>query len=111
MFAGPLFSRELLTTPRHVQHFVLRAGYVGALLILMYTAGQATFGWHQVRNPGDMARFGNLLFQLFSMVQLALVAFFGPLFAASRVAQEKDRQTLVLLLMTDLRNGELVLGT
>ena len=76
----------------------------------MYTASQATFGWQQVRNLGDMARFGNLLFQLFSMVQLALVTFFAPLFAASRVAQEKDKQTLVLLLMTDLRNRELVFG-
>ncbi len=76
----------------------------------MYTAGQATFGWQQVRNLGEVARFGSLIFQLFSMVQLALVTFFAPLFAASRVAQEKDRQTLVLLLMTDLRNRELVFG-
>ena len=73
MFAGPLFSREILTTPRHLRHFVLRAGYVGALFVLMYTAGQATFGWQQVRNLGDEARFGHLLFQLLSIVQLALV--------------------------------------
>lgn len=110
MFAGPIFSREVLTSPRHARHFILRAGYVGALAVLMYTAGQATFGWQQVRNLGDVARFGSLLFQLFSMVQLALVTFFAPLFAASRVAQEKDRQTLVLLLMTDLRNREMVFG-
>jgi ABC-type transport system involved in multi-copper enzyme maturation permease subunit len=110
LLAGPIFSREVLTAPRHTRHFVLRAGYVGALFVLMYTAGQATFGWQQVRNLGDMARFGGLLFQLFSMVQLALVTFFAPLFAASRIAQEKDRQTLVLLLMTDLRNRELVFG-
>lgn len=110
LFAGPIFSREVLTEPRHLRHFVIRAGYVGTLFVLMYTAGQATFGWQQVRNLGDMARFGNLLFQLFSLVQLALVTFFAPLFAASRVAQEKDKQTLVLLLMTDLRNRELVFG-
>jgi len=110
LLAGPILSREILTTPRDARHFVLRAGYVGALFVLMYTAGQATFGWQQMRNLGDMARFGSLLFQLFSLVQLALVTFFAPLFAASRVAQEKDRQTLILLLMTDLRNRELVLG-
>ncbi|MGQ0633497.1 MAG: ABC transporter permease subunit [Planctomycetaceae bacterium] len=110
MLAGPIFSREVLTTPRHIAHFILRSGYVGALLVLMYTAGQATFGWQQVSNLGELARFGNLLFQLLSMVQLALVTFFAPLFAASRVAHEKDQQTLVLLLMTDLRNRELVAG-
>ncbi len=110
MLAGPLFSREVLTSPRQTSFFFLRAGYVLGLFVLMYTAGQATFGWQQVSSLGETARFGSLLFQLFSMVQLALVLFFAPLFAASRVAQEKDRQTLVLLLMTDLRDRELVSG-
>ncbi len=110
MLAGPLFSREVLTSPRQTRHFILRCGYVLSLFVLMYTAGQATFGWQQVSSIGEIARFGSLLFQLFSLVQLALVLFFAPLFAASRVAQEKDRQTLVLLLMTDLRDRELVLG-
>lgn len=110
MFAGPIFSREVLTTPRHARHFLMRAGYVLAWFVLMYTAGQATFGWQQTTTIGEMSRFGSLLFQLFSVVQLALVLFFAPLFAASRVAQEKDRQTLILLLMTALRNRELVLG-
>ena len=110
MLAGPIFSREVLTAPRQARHFVLRAGYVLGLFVLMYTASQATFGWQQVSSLGETARFGSLIFQLFSMVQLALVLFFAPLFAASRVAQEKDRQTLVLLLMTDLGDRELVIG-
>ncbi|HLJ12731.1 MAG TPA: ABC transporter permease [Planctomycetaceae bacterium] len=110
LLAGPIFSREVLTAPRQTRHFIMRAGYVVALFVLMYTAAQATFGWQQVTSLGETARFGGLLFQLFSMVQLALVLFFAPLFAASRVAQEKDRQTLVLLLMTDLKDRELVFG-
>jgi ABC-type transport system involved in multi-copper enzyme maturation permease subunit len=110
LLAGPIFSREVLTAPRQARHFVLRAGYVLGLFVLMYTASQATFGWQQVSSLGETARFGSLIFQLFSMVQLALVLFFAPLFAASRVAQEKDRQTLVLLLMTDLGDRELVIG-
>ena len=110
VLAGPIFSREVLTTPRQGRHFVLRAGYVLALFVLMYTASQATFGWQQVSSLGEMARFGTLIFQVYSIVQLALVLFFAPLFAASRVSQEKDRQTLVLLLMTDLGDRELVMG-
>ena len=43
-------------------------------------------------------------------MQLSLVLFFALLLAASGVAQEKDRQTLILLLMTDLRDYELVFG-
>ncbi|MFM7159122.1 MAG: ABC transporter permease, partial [Planctomycetaceae bacterium] len=110
MLAGPLFTREVLTAPRSLWHFVLRAGYAFALFVLMYTAGQATFGWRQATSVAELSRFGLLLFQVFALVQLSLVLFFAPLFAASRVAQEKDRQTLVLLLLTDLRSHELVLG-
>lgn len=110
MILGPLFSREVLTAPRQLSHFLIRAGYVAALVVLMYTAAQTTFGWQQVRNPGDIARFGALVFQIFSFVQLMLIVFFSALFAAGTVAQEKDRRTLVLLLMTDLRDRELVLG-
>ena len=110
MLAGPIFSRETLTSPRQLKHFLIRSGYVAALLVLMFTAGQATFGYQQVRNVGDIARFGSWIFLIFSVVQLSLVLFFALLFAAGTVAQEKDRQTLILLLMTDLRDRELVLG-
>lgn len=110
MFAGPIFSREALTLPRQLRHYLMRSGYVAALFILMYTAGQVTFGWQQVRSIGDVARFGSLVFQVFSLVQLSLVLFFALLFSAGRVAQEKDGRTLILLLMTDLRSRELVFG-
>jgi ABC-type transport system involved in multi-copper enzyme maturation permease subunit len=110
VFAGPLLVREALVTPRQVKHFLLRAGYLGALFVLMYTAAQVTFGWQQVRNLADFARFGELVFQVFTLTQITLVMFFSVLFAAGNVAQEKDRRTLLLLLMTDLRDAELVLG-
>ncbi|MES2792467.1 MAG: ABC transporter permease [Planctomycetota bacterium] len=107
---GPIFAREALTAPRQVQHFAVRAGYVAALFVLMYTLGQVTFGWQQERHLGDLARFGAICFQVFTLLQLILVVFFSLLFAAGNIAQEKDRKTLILLLMTDLRNRELVLG-
>ena len=107
---GPIFSREALTAPRQIQHFAARAGYVAVLFVLMYTLGQVTFGWQQERHLGDLARFGAICFQVFSLLQLTLVVFFSLLFAAGNIAQEKDRKTLILLLMTDLRNRELVLG-
>ena len=110
MLAGPIFHREALTTPRQLRHFLLRSGYIAALVMLMYTAAQVTFGWQQIRTVGAMARFGHLVFQVFSIVQLSLVLFFALLFTAGNIAQEKDRRTLILLLMTDMRDHELVLG-
>lgn len=110
MLAGPLFHRETLTLPRPLKHFLLRTMYLGALFILLYTSAQTTFGWQQVRNVGDIARFGSSVFQVLCLVQLTLVLFFAMIFASGNVAQEKDRRTLILLLMTDLRDGELVFG-
>jgi ABC-type transport system involved in multi-copper enzyme maturation permease subunit len=83
---------------------------VGLLWVLGLTAWQATVGWSQTATLGDTARFGTLLFQIFAYLLLALVLFFAALSAASTIAREKDRRTFVLLLMTDLRNYEIVLG-
>jgi len=107
---GPIFEREVLTTPRRLSHYVMRAGFVAGLLILFYSLRQATIGFQDVVFAGDVASFSALVFRVFALLQLTLSLFFATLFAASVVAQEKDRQTLILLLMTDLRNYELALG-
>lgn len=110
MFVGPIFSREALTVPRQFRHYLLRSGYVGLLFVLMYTTRQVTLGFQDVQNLGDTARLGSMIFQVLAVTQLLLVMFFALLFSASNVAQEKDRKTLLLLLLTDLYDRELVLG-
>jgi ABC-type transport system involved in multi-copper enzyme maturation permease subunit len=88
----------------------MRTVYLGALWVLGLTVWQATVGWDQTATIGDLARFGLLQFQILIYVQLTLVLFFSALSAASTITQEKDRRTFVLLLLTDLRNYEIVLG-
>ena len=107
---GPIFVREWLTVPRRARHYMVRAAYLGMLWVLGLTAWQVTVGWNQTATLGDNARFGLLLFQLFTVWQLILLPFFAGLSAASAVSQEKDRRTFVLLLLTDLRAYEIVLG-
>jgi len=107
---GPVFSREFMTAPRRPRLYFLRSVYAAALLLLMCTAWLILAGTQVIRDIGDMARFGTILFQLLAPLQLSLVLFFPALLAASAVAQEKDRRTLVLLLMTRLNNSEIVLG-
>jgi ABC-type Na+ efflux pump permease subunit len=107
---GPIFNREFLTVPRRDRHYVTRVAYLGAFWVLGITAWLATVGWTRTATLGETARFGPLLFQLLTFVELALFLFFAALSAASAVSQEKDRRTFVLLLMTDLRNHEIVLG-
>ena len=110
MVAGPIFEREVLTTPRRLSHYLMRSGFVGALLILFYSIRQATIGFQDVLFAGDVAAFSALTFRVFAILQLTLGLFFATVFSASLVTQEKDRKTLILLLMTDLRNHELALG-
>lgn len=110
MLVSPVFARELVTAPRRTKHYVARGVYVAALLMLMGTAWLVLAGSQTIRNYGDLARFGAMLFQILAPLQLAVAIFFSALFTASSVSQEKDRKTLILLLMTELSNFELVVG-
>lgn len=110
MFIGPVFTREIVTTPRRARLYVYRSVYAIALFVLMCTAWLILAGTQVVRNVGDLAHFGATLFQGLSLLQLLLTVFFAALTSAAAVSQEKDRRTLILLLITRLTNSELVLG-
>ena len=110
MFVGPVFTREIVTIPRGWQLFFSRALYVAALFGLVLTAWLILIGSQEVRSLGDLSRFGSAVFAVIAPLQLAMAIAFSALLTASAVAQEKDRRTLDLLLMTNLTNTELVLG-
>ncbi|WP_238397757.1 ABC transporter permease subunit [Anatilimnocola aggregata] len=76
----------------------------------MSTAWFIVVGTQEVRNTGDMARFGAILLQVVSPLQLAVMSFLAALACVSSIAQEKDRRTIVLLLLTRLSDHEVVLG-
>jgi ABC-type transport system involved in multi-copper enzyme maturation permease subunit len=107
---GPIFNREFRTVPRRDRHHTARVAALGLLWVIGITAWQATVGFTKDAALGETARFGLLLFQIISFVQLTLLLFFSVLSAASTVSQEKDRRTFVLLLLTDMRDYEIVLG-
>lgn len=107
---GPIFLRELVTVPRRKSHTGTRVALLGLLAILGITTWQATVGFDRDPTLGEVARFGEVLFQLTVYVELVLLVFFSALSAASAVSQEKDRRTFILLLITDMRDYEIVLG-
>ena len=107
---GPIFNREWLTVPRRPRHYVNRAVYLGLFLLLGISAWTMTVGWTTNATLGDAARFGLLLFQIIAFIELLLLVFFAALSAVSTITLEKDRRTFLLLLLTDLRNYEIVLG-
>jgi ABC-type Na+ efflux pump permease subunit len=107
---GPIFMRELVTVPRRAGHYAGRAAMIGLLAILGITTWQATVGFAHDATLGEAAAVGLLLFQIVAFVQLLLTVFFATLSAAGAVSQEKDRRTFVLLLLTDMRDYEIVVG-
>jgi ABC-type Na+ efflux pump permease subunit len=107
---GPIFNREFLTVPRRGLHYVYRTAYLGLLWVLCLTAYQALVGWTHAASLAGTARFGRILFEGLTFIQMVLLLFFSSLSAAVAVAREKDRRTFVLLLITDLRDYEIVVG-
>jgi ABC-type transport system involved in multi-copper enzyme maturation permease subunit len=99
-----------MTAPRAAQFYLARALFTGFLFIVMWTAWQYLIGWRDVGEFGILARFGNVIYVMFAVLQLTLTLFFAPIFTAASVAHEKDRRTFLLLLMTDLSDLEVVLG-
>jgi ABC-type transport system involved in multi-copper enzyme maturation permease subunit len=110
LFIGPIFSREAVVAPRRPRHFALRTIYGIALLVLICTAWLLLTNTQDIQNAGDMARFGSIMFQILAPLQLALLMFLAAIQAASNIALEKDKETLILLLMSRMTNSELVLG-
>lgn len=110
MILGPIFHREAATAPRRPRLYIFRSLYAASLLVIVCTAWLVLAGTQVIRNIGDMARFGAIVFQILAPLQLALLAFLAAFGVTSAVAQEKDRRTLILLLMTRLSNTELVMG-
>ncbi len=80
------------------------------LFAIICTTWLLLAGIQPVQNPGDLARFGVLIFQLIGPFQLIVLLFMAALAGTIAVSHEKDKQTLILLLMTSQTNSEMVLG-
>ncbi len=107
---GPILAREWMVAPRRARFYLVRVVFVLVLFSLVCTAWALLAGIQTVRNQGDLARFGVLVFQIVVPLELVVTMFLAAVSSASNVTQEKDRRTLVLLLLTRLTNIQVVLG-
>lgn len=107
---GPILAREWMVAPRRARFYLVRVVFVLVLFSLVCTAWALLAGIQTVRNQGDLARFGVLVFQIVVPLELVVTMFLAAVSSASNVTQEKDRRTLVLLLLTRLTNVQVVLG-
>jgi ABC-type Na+ efflux pump permease subunit len=107
---GPIFYREATVVPKRPKTYLIRGVYVLALFLLLCTGYLVLDGSRSLATNGDAARFGGWMFMLLAPLQLLVLASLAAVGAASSVAQEKDRRTLLLLLLTRLSGFEIVVG-
>lgn len=107
---GPVFNREAVVTPKRTKTYLGRAVYLLSLFILLCTGYLVLAGTRPLTSASDLSRFGKGMFSLLAPLQLIVLSCQAAVGAASNVAQEKDRRTLLLLLMTRLNGAEVVVG-
>lgn len=110
-FFGPVLISDLIRTTRRNRYFVLRFFYAGVLLLtLCWQYSEQDVLWRSTVQPKQMAVFASQFFNKFMTVQFFFALVLTPAYAATAIAEEKDRKTLEYLLATDLLNHEIVLS-
>jgi len=107
--ANPIVVRVVQGGSKRAQHLWARAGYLLILLFVML-ATQLAQG-----DTGDSlaerAKTSTRVFELISILQLAMMCFLAPVFTAGAITQERDAETFNVLLTTPLTNAQIVLGS
>ena len=107
---GPVFNREASVVPKRPKTYLMRGAYVLALFVLVCTGYLVLDGSRSLATSSDAARFGGWMLTMLAPLQLLVLSSVAAVGAASSVAQEKDRRTLILLLLTRLSGLEVVAG-
>ena len=102
---SPVFAKEMINLARRKRHYAARAGFLGLLLAAI------TFTWGNAasRDWYDASYIGHELFVTFALTQMIAVALLVPALTAPVIAAEKERDTLGLLLMTNLSHASILL--
>ena len=107
---GPVFNREASVVPKRPATYLTRGIYLMTLFLLLCTGYLVLDGSRSLVANSDAAKFGGWMFRLLAPLQLVILSALAAVGSASSVAQEKDRRTLILMLMTRLSGFEIVGG-
>jgi ABC-type transport system involved in multi-copper enzyme maturation permease subunit len=120
---GPVLFYDLLRTARRGRAVLLRAVYATLLLytlVLVYLVWLAQHGsfdggfWASLLgyslNIRQAAEFAAWFFGVFMAIQMLALLLLTPAYTSGAISAEKERGTLTMMLATDLRSHEIVLG-
>ena len=109
MFSGPIFRREYLAAARGRRTFLIRALVAAMLGGMALVVGLVVFSTEGSATPDRIGQFGRGAFLASIGAELLLLAFFAPAMAGGAIAEEREKDTLPLLLLTRLTPIEIVL--
>ena len=107
---GPVFAYEWITASRRPQGYALRSLFV---LMLLAALGLVWVGRTEVQNVTTLKALADVGEQFFLAVigtQITLVLLAAPAATAGAICLDRARGTLTHLMVTDLSDGEIVLG-
>ena len=117
---GPLFGWELIRLARRGQDMRGRFILASVLLFVLTAFTQAWFwnvspadvflGTSRSLSIDESARFGRRFALTFVVTQLGVMMLLTPAYAAGGISEEKEKKTLVYLLVSDLTSREILLG-
>ncbi len=107
-FSFPLLAKELTEAAARRRTYVLRVVY-GALLFAVFAANAPRWLWRGSYDPLSVMGAGREMFESILWLQFIGIALFLPAMMCGRIAEEKERDSLVLLFLTDLRPWSIVL--
>jgi ABC-type transport system involved in multi-copper enzyme maturation permease subunit len=108
LFSFPLLGKELTEAAARKRTYVLRVVY-GTLLFTGFALMLPRWFWSNSHDPLAIMGSGEEMFQSIIILQLIGVGLFLPAFMCGRIAEEKERDSLVLLFLTDLRPWSILL--
>jgi hypothetical protein len=112
MLPGPIFRREASAAARRRELFVARTLLATMLAAAAVAAGMVMFGrvsWHDGRYQSEaLVAYAGIVFACAIVIEVFLLALWATATVAPSIAEEREKDTLPLLLLTRLTRVELV---
>lgn len=108
--ANPILVRVVSVGGKRQRHLFARIGYLVALFAVMLIFGQSAWTTSST-SLAELAKQSTTTFMYVSVAQLLMMCFIAPIFTAAAITQERDSNTLHILLTTPLSNAQIVFGS
>jgi len=110
---GPILEKEMRVSARRMRTYLLRVGYLGFFLLLLFMVYSATMddrGAGTARNSQRAAELGFGFFICFTMFSIWSMGIIGPVLTSTAIGSERMQKTMHVLLMTPINAWQIVAG-